>query len=372
NATLRSPAGRHALRLAVVVVLTELLAARLPLQRSYWVVVAAATVLRPEFAATFTRGAQRLLGTLAGVALAGGIMVALHPSLTAVAPVIGVLAWAAFAVFPASFAAGFAFVTALVVFLLDAVSAHTLTTASDRLIDTAIGGAIGLIAYALWPTWTRRSAREVLVEAIEAHRAYLAVVTSALILGGVADARALVASSRRARLAYATAQETIAQALAEPEGRRAGVEVDQSMLGMLRRLGGATHVLRICAEEPDREPMPAITALTAELERSLRRTAAKLRDASPVPAAEPPTLKPPTLKPPTLERPTLERPTLEPPTLERPTLEPPTAEASLRLRERYAELRRAGEGSQDDGIVERELDELVDATNSLAALVPPY
>ena len=52
HAALESPAGRHALRLAIVVPLAELLTRQLPLDRGYWMVVAAATVLRPEFGAT--------------------------------------------------------------------------------------------------------------------------------------------------------------------------------------------------------------------------------------------------------------------------------------------------------------------------------
>ena len=63
-ANLHSAAGRHALRLAVVVSLTELLIQRVALPRAYWAVVAAATVLRPGFGQTFTRGAERVLGTL--------------------------------------------------------------------------------------------------------------------------------------------------------------------------------------------------------------------------------------------------------------------------------------------------------------------
>ena len=68
NMSLDSPAGRHALRLAVVVPLAERSSrASCRSQRSYWMVVAAATILRPEFGATFTRGAERALGTCLGV-----------------------------------------------------------------------------------------------------------------------------------------------------------------------------------------------------------------------------------------------------------------------------------------------------------------
>ncbi|MGD1059356.1 MAG: FUSC family protein, partial [Solirubrobacteraceae bacterium] len=169
---LQSPAGRHALRLAVVVLVTEVIAQHIPLQRSYWMVVAAAAALRPEFAATFTRGAERIIGTCLGVALAGLIVAGLHPSLGAVVAIIGALGWLAYSVFPASFAVGFAFLTALVVFLLDAVSTDTLTIAGDRLIDALIGGAIGLLAYLVWPTWSDKPARQALADVVAAQRAY--------------------------------------------------------------------------------------------------------------------------------------------------------------------------------------------------------
>ena len=64
------------------------------------------------------------------------------------------LAWAGYAVFPANFAVGFAFITAVVVFLLNAIAPDTLATAWARLLDTLVGGTLGLLAYALWPTWS--------------------------------------------------------------------------------------------------------------------------------------------------------------------------------------------------------------------------
>src|SRR5262249_44479526 len=164
NARLDSPAGRHAVRLAVVVLLAELIARHVPLSRSYWMVVAAATTLRPEFGATFTRGAERAGGTALGVGLAGASAVALHPSGGAAVALVGVLAWAGYAVFPANFAVGFAFITAVVVFLLNAIAPDTLATAWARLLDTLVGGTLGLVAYALWPTWSQTPARHALAD----------------------------------------------------------------------------------------------------------------------------------------------------------------------------------------------------------------
>lgn len=341
NATLSSPAGRHAVRLAVVVLVSGLLARVAPLERSYWIVVAAATVLRPDFAATFTRGAERVLGTIVGVGLASVIAISLHPSLGAVVPILAVLAWLAFAVFPASFALGFAFVTALVVFLLDAVTAHTIATAGDRLMDTLIGGALGLLAYALWPTWSGGSAREALVDAVESQRAYLATTLS--LLGGreragagsSAGSGAVADASRRARRSYAVAEEAIARALAEPASRRAGAERSRSALLALHRVGGVVHLLRVEAEALGGDAPPlALTPLAEAFDARLKASAAALaRTRAPaVPASE------------------------------------TAGETAAELRERYRELSRTRPATGAGEPLLEQLDELVDAVNSLAAV----
>ena len=191
NISLQSSAGRHALRLAAVVAIAELIAGHLALDRSYWMVVAAAAVLRPEFSATFTRGAERALGTSAGVALAGAIVVATHPGHAATVVIVGLLAWAGYATYPASFASGFCFITAMVVFLINILTPDTLGIAGSRLLDTLIGSAIGLLAYVLWPTWSRMPARESLAALVDAQRAYLSALLAAVISGRPPDQQAL-------------------------------------------------------------------------------------------------------------------------------------------------------------------------------------
>ncbi len=270
NARLRSPAGRHALRLAVVVLAAEAIARQLPLARSYWVVVAAATVLRPEFGATFTRGTERALGTVIGVGLAGLIAVGLHPAGAETVIIVGLLAWAAYAVFPASFAAGFAFITALVVFLLNAISPDTLSTAGARLVDTLVGGTLGLIAYAIWPTWTSGSAWESLAELTGALRAYLGTVLRAVGEGRALPREQLGALARSARLARTTAEANVAQSLSEPPARRIDVNQALGALGAMRRLVQAAHVLRLDLEADRRHrPLPALAAVRRDIDALL-------------------------------------------------------------------------------------------------------
>ena len=122
-----------------MVALTELLVQRVALPRAYWAVVAAASVLRPDFGATFTRGAERVVGTSAGVVISTLIAVALDPSGWGVVAVVGVLAFVTYAVFPASFTAGTAMMTGVVVFLLHAIAPGTSRQRSTVASTPSIG-----------------------------------------------------------------------------------------------------------------------------------------------------------------------------------------------------------------------------------------
>ena len=330
NASLQSPAGRHAVRLAVVVLLAELISRHLPLSRSYWMVVAAATTLRPEFGATFTRGAERAGGTALGVGLAGAIAVALHPSGAGTVVLVGALAWAGYAVFPASFALGFAFITAVVVFLLNAIAPDTLATAWARLLDTLVGGTLGLLAYALWPTWSYVSARQSLADLVQAERAYVRAILAVITDGRRADDQEMRPLSRRVRLTRTTTEANVARSLSEPETRRIDAEQSQGSLAAARRLVLAAHVLRLDAqEERGRRPLPALEPLAADLDTLLGSVDATLR-AGPD--------------------------------------ERPHAPGLPDLRASFAALERAAPDDADSAAVLVELDEIVDAANGLAEL----
>ncbi|HLI59454.1 MAG TPA: FUSC family protein [Solirubrobacteraceae bacterium] len=278
NLSLDSPPTRHALRLAVIVPGTELLAGALPLQRGYWVVVAAAATIRPEFGATFTRGIERVGGTALGVALAGLIATALHPGEAATVGYVGLFAWAAMSTFAASYALGFSCITALVVFLLNTLAPDTFATASARLVDTLIGGAVGLAVFAAWPTWSRRPAQELLSELADALRRYGALILEALIDGVPVPDRAARASAREARLARAQATAAVGRSLSEPARRRIDARVGSGVLDEMLRLVHAMHALRLEAQdEPDRAPLPALQPFARALDVQLAAISRALR-----------------------------------------------------------------------------------------------
>jgi hypothetical protein len=269
NLSRDSPALRHAVRLAVIVPAAELITRALPVQRGYWVVIAAAAVLRPEFGSTFTRGAERAGGTALGVAFAGLITVTLHPSGDATVVLVGVCAVAGYSCFAASYALGFACITALVVFLLNTLTPDTLSIATYRLIDTLIGGTLGLLVFAAWPTWARRPAQESLATLTLQARRYLALVLGALTRGEPVPE--LVRSVARAtRLARTRAEADVSRSLGEPVAHRIDARVATAVLSDMLRLVQAVHGLRLEAhDDHDRPAFPRLGPLTRALDVQL-------------------------------------------------------------------------------------------------------
>ena len=277
NLSLQSPATRHGLRLAVVVPIATLIARQLPVHHGYWVAVAAATVLRPEYGATFTRGTERAGGTALGVALAGLIAVAFHPAGGATIALVGLFAVLGYATMPASFAVGYGFITSLVVFLLNALDPDTLSTATSRLVDTLIGAAIGLFVYAVWPTWSRNAAQSALAELVEAIRRYAMLVLDAVVEGTAVAPDQARDIARAARLARTRAEADVARSLGEPPSHRIDDRVGPGMLGEARRLVQATHVLRLDVQEtPDPAPEPHFAPLVRALDIELAAVARAL------------------------------------------------------------------------------------------------
>ena len=271
-----SPAFRHAVRLAVVVPLLALAGQHLGLGRSYWIPLSAAVVLRPDFAATMTRGVARVVGSVVGVGVIGAVLAVLHPGTGAATVLVAVAAWGAFAFVQSNYAVGVSFLTGLVLLLASVGQADTLGIAGDRLLDTVIGGTAALVAYVLWPTWSRAQARQLLARLASCQQAYaeavlarFAGVTGAGPEAGATDGvvPSLRDLARSTRLAFTDAQAAVARSLAEPPSKRIESDLGPGLLAALRRVTRALHGLR--TEPPGDGPVPGAGDLVSAVDAAL-------------------------------------------------------------------------------------------------------
>ena len=160
------------LRLMLSIGVAALVSQALPLQRSYWVVLTVAIVLRPDFGSVFARALQRGIGTVVG-AVVGAVILIVVPA----GPLL---------LIPCAFFAGLlpygrdrnwglfsTFLTPLVVILIDLLTRAGWALALDRLIDTVLGCAIVLlVGYAPWPSSWHAHLPEQLATALDSVARY--------------------------------------------------------------------------------------------------------------------------------------------------------------------------------------------------------
>lgn len=140
------------IRLMLCTGIASVLSEVLPLERSYWLVLTVAIILKPDYGSVFARAVQRGIGTVAGAVLGAAILAVVPYGPRLLIP-FGVLA----ALLPygksRNFGLSATFLTPLVVLLIDLQGHGGWHLAADRLIDTLLACAIVLlVGYAAWPS----------------------------------------------------------------------------------------------------------------------------------------------------------------------------------------------------------------------------
>ncbi|NID15264.1 FUSC family protein [Luteibacter yeojuensis] len=210
NLTPHSVAFRHAVRCAVVLTLAFALSRYFALPHGYWLPMTAAIVLRPDFAATFNFGLLRVVGTMLGLMLTT-LILRLTPDLVwAHVAAMSVLCVAFRYLAGAHYGIAVAALTGTVVVLLSFEGVDPFSAMSDRMLNTALGSGLALLAYLLWPTWERHRARSALSDMLCAYADYLESLV------GPADSRTRHEVRAATRTARTNAQASLDRMVAEP------------------------------------------------------------------------------------------------------------------------------------------------------------
>jgi hypothetical protein len=270
----QEPALRHAVRLAVLLPVAELIGRALPWPHGWWVALTALVVLKPDYAATVQRGAARVIGTGGGVVVSGAIVGFVHPRGSLLVLLIAVFAWASYTVFAASYALYTFMLTALVVLLLSTYDTRPLEAVADRGVDTLIGGALALGGYLLWPTREAATLRASTAKLYDALAGYADAVFAGYTDPARIDATALGAAARSARRARAEVQASFERAVAEPARTRPDIVAATSVLTSARRIAIALHSLRMTLQDAsDHVAIPEVATIGGDLAASLRALA---------------------------------------------------------------------------------------------------
>lgn len=213
NLRFSSPAFRHALRCAACVAGALGVAHVMALPHGYWVPMTVAIVLRPDFSSTWRVALLRVAGTLVGLLLT---TLALHISgpgnVWWVVALMAVLCFAFRELAAVHYGIAVVCLTGMVVILLEFYGVPADVSAWARADGTALGSALALVAYLLWPTWERGRERTTIAHVFDAYADYLDAV-----LRG--EAAAHYATRIAARAARSAAEASLERLSAEPASR---------------------------------------------------------------------------------------------------------------------------------------------------------
>ncbi|MET7871526.1 FUSC family protein [Streptomyces cyaneofuscatus] len=274
-----SPVFRHAVRLAAVATLGYLIAAQLPLGHGYWAPIASVMVMRPDFHRTYARAVARLAGTLVGVALATGAVEALGPDARLSGALAVVSAGLSYTLIRTGYAYSQCFTAAYVVFLLGMGGQAWQQTVPERMTLTLLGGALAMLAYAVFPAWETPLLRERLADWLAADGRHAAAVLrhfAAPTAERRADMRSAQLRSRRARAAWQEAYDRAQQEPVRPRGLTAqeAKDAQEALEGFDR----AATLMESRVPHDDNPSTPEVEALAEALESDMEQAAADVRE----------------------------------------------------------------------------------------------
>lgn len=174
----RSPLFRHATRVAVLVTVAMSISAALRLPHGQWLPVTVLLGLRDTYGRTMARVGQRIIGGVAGSAIAA-VLLALAPSPPHIVLIMTVFAAAGFALRPVDYLFWAVCGTPVVMMLMDLTHLSDWDAALERIALVAAGGGIAVVgARVLWPRGAAQQVPARTAELLSANAELTRVVAS--------------------------------------------------------------------------------------------------------------------------------------------------------------------------------------------------
>jgi uncharacterized membrane protein YccC len=277
NLTPRSVAFRHAVRMAVCLSAALWISRLLHLPHGYWLPMTAAIVLRPDFAATFNFGLLRVLGTVLGLVLTTVLLHVTPDEPWAHLALMAVLCMAFRYLAGAHYGIAVATLTGAVVILLSFDGVSPGLAVSDRVLNTALGCGMALLAYVAWPTWERGRARAALAVMLDAYASYLRALAQPDQGGDRNDTRTA------ARTARTNAQASIDRMRTEPATPPELLALARALFANGNRLARTAMALEATLD--DLATLPAADAIGRFIEHNadaVQAIATALREQQPL------------------------------------------------------------------------------------------
>jgi uncharacterized membrane protein YccC len=270
NLTLNSVVFRHAIRLMVCVAAGDALGRYLHPYRAYWIPMTIVLVLKPEFAVTFSRGALRIAGTMAGLLLATALFHFLPIHTATEIALIGLFMFFMRWIGPANYGIFGVAVSALVVLLISITGVAPKEVIQARAVNTVLGGAFALAAYLAWPSWERNRLPELFAKVLEGYRQSFVAICRALMNPGAETTRERARTRQAGRTARTNLETTLERLAAEPGITQEQLAGINAMVASSHRFAHAMMALEASIpQKPEQSPRREFGEFVDAVEKTL-------------------------------------------------------------------------------------------------------
>jgi len=173
NFSLQSNIFRHSLRISIAAIVAFLSDLLFPIGQGKWVLLTVIVIIKPGYSLSKQRNIQRLSGTLIGVAIGWGILFFVQND-TAILVLLAVCMIGAFSFMRWKYMISVVMITLYLLFMYHLLQPYEFSKiAEQRVIDTALGVGIGILAaFILPPVWEREQLGKLMQQVVNDIEAY--------------------------------------------------------------------------------------------------------------------------------------------------------------------------------------------------------
>ncbi|MBC7867559.1 MAG: FUSC family protein, partial [Gloeobacteraceae cyanobacterium ES-bin-316] len=209
---------RHSIRVALALLVGYIVSLLFKADHGYWILLTIIVILKPAYSLSKRRNSDRLIGTVAGIAV--GVLILFFFKNQAVLWVILVILMGGSYMFLRTnyFLSVLLMTTYLLIFFQYAYPGNIGEIAQERLIDTVIGSAIAFFAsFFIIPAWEKNGIRAYMIQMLEANKAYFTSIASYFVTLQPVDEAQLKSARRELLITLANLSDAFTRMLSEPK-----------------------------------------------------------------------------------------------------------------------------------------------------------
>jgi uncharacterized membrane protein YccC len=225
NLHLKSNIFRHAVRVALALLVGYVVSLFFKVDHGYWILLTVVVILKPAYALTKVRNSDRLIGTLVGIIIGIAVLFFIKNGTVLLVLMIFFMAGSFMFIRTNYFMTVLLMTTYLLIFFHYLYPGNINQIMLERITDTAIGSVIAFFASLfLVPAWEKNSIRSYMVKMLEVNNAYYRNIARHFEANLPIDSEAIKKDRRAVLIALANMSDAFTRMISEPKRFQQGIK----------------------------------------------------------------------------------------------------------------------------------------------------